>query len=149
MIHASLRAIGPIEGGAEGVLDALDMAVGLEGTLLMILGADIEFDWVNRLPEAERGPLLEGTPPFDPLQARAFPEVGYLAEAFRRRPDTMVTDNPSGRFGARGRRASELLADAPWDNYYGPGSPLGRLCRHGGRILRLGANPDSTTILQG
>ena len=41
MIHASLRAIGPLRDGPETLLDALDAAVGDDGTLLMILGAEI------------------------------------------------------------------------------------------------------------
>jgi aminoglycoside N3'-acetyltransferase len=147
MIHASLRAIGPLRDGPETLLDALDAAVGDDGTLLMILGAEIAHDFVNRLPEPERLTVLAGTPPFDPATAPIFHEVGYFAEVFRRREGTLVTDNPSGRFGARGRRAQELLADAPWHDYYGPGSPLDRLCRVGGRILRMGANPDTTTVL--
>jgi aminoglycoside N3'-acetyltransferase len=73
--------------------------------------------------------------------------VGYLAEAFRQLPRTQVADNPSGRFAARGRLAHDLLEDAPWHDYYGPGSPLDRLCRAGGRVLRLGASPDTTTVL--
>jgi aminoglycoside N3'-acetyltransferase len=147
MVHASLRAIGPVENGTDGVLDALEQAVGPRGTLLMILGAEIELDWVNRLPEAGRLSLLDNTEPFDPDTAPAFHEVGYLAEAFRRRPGTLVTDNPSGRFGARGRLARHLLANAPWHDYYGPGSPLDRLCETGGRILRMGASADTTTVL--
>jgi aminoglycoside N3'-acetyltransferase len=147
MIHVSLRAVGRLEGGADALLDALEQAVGNEGTLLMILGAEIEHDWVNRLPETERSPLLADAPPFDPATSPVFHEVGYFAEIFRRRPGTLVSDNPSGRFGARGRLAQELLADAPWNDYYGPGSPLDRFCRRGGRILRLGAGLDTTTVL--
>lgn len=147
MIHASLRRIGPVAGGATGVLDALDRAVGPEGTLLMILGALVDHEWVNQHPEAERAALLEAVAPYDPLAAPVLPEVGYLAEAFRLRPGTRVTDNPSGRFAARGRLAGAFLDDAPWDDYYGPDSPLERLCRAGGRVLRLGANPDTTTVL--
>jgi aminoglycoside N3'-acetyltransferase len=147
MVHASLRAIGPVENGADGILDALATAVGDQGTLLMILGAEIEHDWVNGLPEAERIPLLESAPPFDPNDTPAYREVGTLAEVFRRRSGTLVTDNPCGRFGARGYRARELLENAPWDDYYGPGSPLDRLCRIGGKILRLGADNDTTTAL--
>ena len=39
------------------------------------------------------------------------------------------------------------MADQPWHDYYGPGSPLEKLCRRGGRILRLGADPDTVTAL--
>jgi aminoglycoside N3'-acetyltransferase len=52
-----------------------------------------------------------------------------------------------GRFGARGRLAEWLLKDAPWHDYYGPGSPLDRLCQIGGLLLRLGAALDTTTVL--
>jgi hypothetical protein len=135
------------EGGADGVLDALHAAVGDDGTLLMILGCECAWDWVNERPEEERAALLAEAPPFDAVNAPVFHEVGFLAEAFRRRPGTLVTDNPSGRFGARGRRVQDLLADAPWHDYYGPGSPLDRLCRVDGRVLRLGASPDTTTVL--
>jgi aminoglycoside N3'-acetyltransferase len=147
MIHASLRAIGPLESGPAALLDALEAAVAPDGTLLMILGAEIAHDWVNRLPEAERLKLLTDAPPFDPYTAPVFHEVGYFAEVFRQRPGTLVTDNPSGRFGARGHLARDLLADAPSHDYYGPGSPLDRFCRIGGRVLRIGAGLDTTTVL--
>jgi aminoglycoside N3'-acetyltransferase len=147
MIHVSLRAVGPLEGGPDTLLNALESAVGPDGTLLMILGAEIEHDFVNRLPQAERADLLTDAPPFDPATAPVFHEVGYFAEIFRRRTGTLVTDNPSSRFGARGARAQQLLEDAPWHDYYGPGSPLDRFCRIGGRVLRLGADLDTTTVL--
>jgi aminoglycoside N3'-acetyltransferase len=147
MIHASLRAIGRLRGGPDSLLDALEQTVGGDGTLLMILGAEIAEDWVNRLPEPERLTALAEAAPFDPATAPVFHEVGHFAEIFRRRARTLVTDNPSGRFGARGRLAQDLLADAPWHDYYGPGSPLDRLCRFGGRVLRMGASLDTTTVL--
>ncbi len=152
MVHASLRKIGLSstacgEGGAVLLLDALDAAVGPEGTLLMVLGTDYPMDWVNQKPVAERGALLAGTAPFDYLAAAVLPEVGWLAEAFRQRRGTIVSDNPSGRFGARGRLAAALVENAPWHDYYGPGSPLDRLCARGGRILRLGARPETVTAL--
>ncbi|HWT13994.1 MAG TPA: AAC(3) family N-acetyltransferase [Allosphingosinicella sp.] len=152
MVHASLRRLGLSrslfgDGGAELLLRALDAAVGPGGTLLMVLGTEYPQDWVNQKPAAERAALLAGTEPFDYRSAPAIGEVGWLAEAFRRRRGTIVSDNPSGRFGARGARAEALLSDQPWHDYYGPGSPLHKLCDMGGLILRLGANEDTVTAL--
>jgi aminoglycoside N3'-acetyltransferase len=152
MLHASLRKIGlgrdaVGQGGAELLLDALEAAVGPGGTLMMVLGTDYPMDWVYDHPPAARAALLDGSPPLDHRSAPVLPEVGWLAEVFRRRPRTLVSDNPSGRFGARGARAAALLADQPWDDYYGPGSPLDKLCRWNGRILRLGADPETVTAL--
>lgn len=152
MVHASLRKLGLRHadfgpGGAETLLDALEEAVGPDGTLMMVLGTDYPMEWVNRRPEKQRAALLAASPAFGYLEAPAQPDVGALAEALRRRPGTIVSDNASGRFGARGRLAERLMADQPWHDYYGPGSPLEKLCRWGGRILRLAANPDTVTAL--
>jgi len=147
MVHASLRAIGPVVRGADGVLDAIESAVGPDGTVLMLLVPLIEHDWVNERPNDEREALLADVVPYDPAAAPAVSDVSYLAEVFRRRRGTRVTAHPSGRFGARGRRADELLRGQRWDDYYGPGSPLEQLCDVGGNVLRLGADPATTTVL--
>jgi aminoglycoside N3'-acetyltransferase len=129
MVHASLRAIGPVEGRAAGVVDSLDRAVGDEGTLLMVLGAE---------PDGE---------PFNCLTTPAEKDVGTLAEVFRTTPGTLVSDHPEGRFAARGRRAAEFVRDVPWDHYYGPGSPLERLMNADGQVLRLGADTNTVTLI--
>ncbi len=147
MVHASLRAVGPVDGGADGVVDALEAAVGPDGTLLMTLGARDDWAWVNERPEADRPHLLRDTEPFDCLLTPADPDVGILAEVFRTRPGTKVSDHPEGRFGASGRLADRLLEKVPWDDYYGPGSPLERFVHADGRVLRLGANLDTLTVL--
>ncbi|MEO8695263.1 MAG: AAC(3) family N-acetyltransferase [Acidimicrobiales bacterium] len=147
MVHASLRSIGPVDGGADGVVDALEAAVGAGGTLLMTLGARDDFGWVNDRPESERPALLRDTEPFDCLVAPADPDNGVLAEVFRTRARTKVNDHPEGRMGASGRLADQLLDDAPWDNYYGADSVLHRFVDAGGRVLRLGADLDTLTVL--
>lgn len=148
MVHASLRAIGPVEGRAAGVVRALEDAVGSTGTLLMNLGARDDYDWVSTRPESERPALLAQAPVFNALTTPADPDVGVLAEVFRKLPGTLVNDHLDARFGARGRLARELLAAAlPWDDYYGPGSVLERFAHAGGKVLRLGADPDTVTLL--
>jgi aminoglycoside N3'-acetyltransferase len=147
MVHASLRRLGPVEGGAGGVLDAIENALGPGGTVLMVLGAKDEWSWVNDRPESERAGLLADAAPFDALTTPADPDVGTLAEVFRTRPGTRVSDHPEGRFGAAGRLADHLTTDVPWDDYFGPGSPLERFLEADGRVLRLGADLDTVTLL--
>lgn len=128
MIHASLRRVGPVEGGAAGVIEALRAAIGPEGTLLMVLSAveDRPFD-------ALRSPVDVG-------------DMGVLAEVFRTYPGVSVNDHPADRFAALGPAALELLEPTPLHDYHGPGSVLERLTARGGKVLRLGANPDTVTL---
>lgn len=147
MVHASLRSVGPVEGRAEGVIDALIETVGAGGTLLMLLSALDDWDWVNDRPEEERIALLADAEPFDALRTPAWPEIGVLAEVFRTRPGTLVGDHPEGRFAATGRLAERFTSDVPWDDYYGPGSPLHSLVEGKGKVLRLGADPNTVTLL--
>lgn len=128
MTHASMRQVGLLEHGAAGLIEAQRAVVGPEGTLLMILGAD----------QSE---------PFDPLSTPVdIADMGVLAEVFRTFPGVCVSDHPADRFGAIGGRAAELLEPMPLHDYHGPGSPLERFTRLGGRVLRLGANPDTVTL---
>jgi aminoglycoside N3'-acetyltransferase len=60
MVHASLRAIGPVDGGASGVIEAVRAALGPDGTMLMIIAANAG--------EA-----------FDRLSTPADPDIGVLA----------------------------------------------------------------------
>jgi aminoglycoside N3'-acetyltransferase len=147
MVHASLRAVGPVEGGPVTVLAALEEAVGEGGTLLMVLGAACVPEWSHDPTAAEVAAALASASPFAAHRTPADPEVGYLAEHFRRSAGTRVSDHPLGRFGARGARAARLLDRVPWDDYYGPGSPLDRFREEGGRVLRLGADRNTVTLL--
>jgi len=129
MVHASLRAVGPVEGRAAGVIEALEETVGPDGTLLMVMGA------------------REDGRPFDCLTTPAEEDLGVLAEVFRTTPGTVVSDHPEGRFAARGRLADDFVCEVPWHDYYGPGSPLERLVNADGVVLRLGADTNSVTLI--
>lgn len=147
MVHASLRKVGPVAGRADGLIDAIRVAIGEEGTMLMVLGAQDEHAWVNDRAEAGRAELLAEAVPFEAMTTPAAPDVGMLAEVFRQRPETVVSDHPEGRFAAAGPLAHTLLDDVPWDDYFGPGSPLEQLVDRGGVILRLGADLNTLTAL--
>jgi aminoglycoside N3'-acetyltransferase len=127
MVHASLRNVGPIVGGADALLDCLLETLGPNGTLLMVLGADAEES-------------------FDPLTTEAEEDMGVLAEIFRQRNGTKVNDHAAARYGAYGPRATELLEPIPLHDYHGPGSVLEKFTEMGGAVLRLGANIDTVTL---
>lgn len=127
MVHASLRRLGAVVGGASGVIEAIRLALGPRGTLLMVIAAD-------------------DAAPFDPVLTPADPEMGALAEAFRRHPGVEVNDHPACRFAAWGPAARALLEPQPLHDYYGAGSPLERLSASGGAVLRLGADADTVTL---
>jgi aminoglycoside N3'-acetyltransferase len=131
LVHASLRRLGPVDGGAQAVIDALLAAIGEHGTLVFVLGAEL-------------GP--DNAAPFDCLTTPAEASVGMLAEIARRDPRCRVNDHPGGRFGAIGPQAQWLLEPTPLHDYLGPGSLLDRFTAAGGHMLRLGADTDSVTL---
>jgi aminoglycoside N3'-acetyltransferase len=128
MVHASMRKVGSVEGGALGLIDALRSAVSRDGTLLMVLSA-------------------ADTEPFDALRSPVdINDMGVLAEVFRTYSGVSVNDHPADRFAAIGPAARHLLEPTPLHDYHGPGSVLERLTLEGGKVLRLGANLDTVTL---
>jgi aminoglycoside 3-N-acetyltransferase len=148
MLHASIRAVGPVAGGPDEIHLALTDAVGPTGTLLMYAGCPEYVDEVGRghLSRDFERELLEKLPAFDPATARASRDNGALVELFRSWPGTQYNRHPT-RFVARGAAAAELLADGPWDYAYGHGSVLERFLELDGQILLLGSDHDNVTFL--
>ena len=73
MLHASVRAVGPIIGGPDEIHLAVEDAVGSAGTVMMFVGCQDGFDDVGRgvlSPELEAA-ILAHQPPFDFQHARA------------------------------------------------------------------------------
>ncbi|MCG8557992.1 MAG: AAC(3) family N-acetyltransferase [Proteobacteria bacterium] len=124
MVHASMRRVGM---RAEVLLDAIEAAVGPDGHIMMLVCA----------PEGR---------PFDPAVSPAWAELGVLGEVFRTRSGVVLNEHPVARMGVWGKRATALVLSPPLDDYYGPGSPLERLVRDGGKVLRLGADSDTVTL---
>jgi aminoglycoside 3-N-acetyltransferase len=147
MVHASIKAIGRLAGGPDIVHRAVMAAVGPEGTMLMVVGWADDLYGIADLPAAEQALFLAALPPYDPLTSRADRETGLLAECFRSWPGVRRSRSPTGSFAACGRQAEWLLAGQTLDHYFGPESPLDRLCRAGGRVLLLGSQPENVTLL--
>lgn len=148
MVHASVRAVGEVAGGPDLIHLALEDAVTADGTLMMYASCPRYYDEVGRghlSPDQERE-LVEKLPVFDPLTARADRANGALVELLRTYPGSMVNPHVA-RFVAWGKQASYLLSEQPWNYPFGHGSALERFVRLDGKILLLGCDHDTVTLL--
>ena len=152
MVHASMRAVGPLLGGPNAIIHALLDVVGRDGTIAAYV------DWENAAQGylsgssvGSRGSLppelLEQLPPFDPASARACRAHGVFAEFLRTWGGARRSGNLGASVAAVGGRAEWLCADHPLSYGYGPGSPFAKLVEAGGRVLLLGSDPGNVTLL--
>ncbi len=148
MVHASVRAVGPVFGGPDEIHLAVEEAVSPGGTVMMVVGCPNVTDDVGRgiyTPE-EEARILAHQPVFDPTTARANRDVGTLAEFFRSWPGTVCSDS-SARVAARGARAGWLTHEHPLDYPFGKGTPYEKLVEARGKLLLLGSDHDEVTLM--
>lgn len=126
MVHSSFRSLGPVEGGADTIIDALMEAVGSEGTVLFptfnFHAWTEEHYWdINETPS----------------------EMGALTEVARKRPRAVRTPHPIYSFAALGARAEEFAScDDP--EALGDGSVFGLFHRLDGLIVSIGLDYNSS-----
>jgi len=149
MVHASLRAVGPVVGGPDVVHQAVVDAVSPGGAMMMYVGSPPGYDDVGRghLTAEEEALLLDELPTFSADHTRANREHGALAEFFRSFPGTRCSANVGARMAAHGDRAAWLVAEHPMNYGYGESSPMAKLVADGGRVLLLGSSHDEVTLL--
>ena len=137
MVHASVRSVGPLDGGVETLVRALLDAVGQSGTLVAYV------DWDFGIA----GATSTGAPVFDKRTSRAAREYGILPETIRTWPGSIRSDNPDAGIAAVGKRAEWLCAGHPLSYGYGEESPFAKLVAAGAKVLVIGAPLDTMTIL--
>lgn len=124
--RASLRAIGPVAGGADALLEALLGAVGPEGTLIGL--AFVRSFPLPLRPEHAAVVVDQRTPSY----------AGALANAMVRHPRARRSRHPIQKYVAIGPLASELV-----DNHTaqsGAYDVLRSAAGFGGRHLKLGSD---------
>lgn len=128
LVHASFRAVGPIEGGPSGLIEALRDALGPGGTLTMP-------SWTG-----------EDDEPFDPETTPASPDLGIVADKFWRLPGTRRSRHAFA-FAASGPAATQITSDPLPLPPHIPESPAGRVHDLNGQVLLLGVGHDANTTL--
>jgi len=149
MVHASVRSVGKVVGGPDEIHLGVEEAVSPGGTVMMLAGCPDGYDDVGRghLSAAEEAEIFASLPAFDPHAMRAARDNGTLAEFFRSWPGTIPSNHVCARIAARGARAQWLVADHAWNYGFGRGTPFEKLVAAHGKVLVLGADHDTATIL--
>jgi aminoglycoside 3-N-acetyltransferase len=147
MIHTRLSALGWVVGGSGTVVHALLDALGPEGTLMAYAGWEDDSYDLDDLPPVWRAAYEADLPPFDPATSEATRDNGRLPERIRTWPGAHRSRQPEASVVALGARAAWLTAEHPWDDPYGPGSPLAKLVEADGQVLMLGAPLETITLL--
>jgi aminoglycoside 3-N-acetyltransferase II len=147
MVHASLKAIGPVEGGAETVVAALRSAVGPSGTVMGYASWD-----KSPYEETLNGARLDDEarrswPPFDPATAGTHRGFGLLNQFLVQAPGARRSAHPDASMVAVGPLAETLTQPHELGHALGEGSPVERFVRLGGKVLLLGAPLNSVTAL--
>ena len=127
LVHTSFSNVKPVESGPEGLIGALQTALGAEGTLVM---PSMSYDDDH---------------PFD-KRTSPCPEMGVVADTFWRLPEVLRSDN-NHAFAAAGSLAGTIVAPHPIDAPHGINSPVGRVSELDGQILLLGVGHDSNTTI--
>jgi aminoglycoside 3-N-acetyltransferase len=132
MFHSSLKSMGYVTGGPNAVIDGFLAAVGPEGTVV------VPTLWWN------------GTQDLGEWDCETSPSYpGLITETFRRRPDSVRSNNPTHSVSAIGKRARELTAHhGEWglrpclygDTAFAEASPWERLYRWNAHYCFLGVD---------
>lgn len=128
LVHTSFRSVKPVQGGPQGLIEALREAVGPTGTLVMPSWGD------------------DDDAPFDPVSTPASEDLGIVADTFWRGPGVIRSDHPFA-FAAAGPQAHRITADPLPLPPHIAASPVGRVHERDGQVLLLGVGHDANTTI--
>ena len=130
IVHSSMRHLGPVEGGADTVIDAILEVIGPGGNLMLPT-----FNYVSPLP----------SPYFDPGETPG--RTGILPETGRKRPGAVRSLHPTHSVAVIGPDAGRLTAGHLSQRVFGVGSPVDLLAQGGGKVLLLGVGQTSNSTI--
>jgi aminoglycoside 3-N-acetyltransferase len=151
LLHSSYRSLGYVVGGPQAVIEALLLALGGDGTLVVPTHTSDNSDpryWTNPpVPRHWWEAIRHASPGFDPARTPAGQYMGRLSELVRSWPGARRSSHPQVSFAAVGARAAEVTDEHLLEDGLGERSPLGAVYRLDGHVLLLGCGHDANTSL--
>jgi aminoglycoside 3-N-acetyltransferase len=151
LIHCSLRRIGPVDGGAATLLNALTDVLGPAATLVVptqttlnSLSSPAFVAATSGLDAAGRARFIAAMPGFDPATTPSI-GMGVFAEYLRTRPAAVRSDHPQVSFAALGPGARACTSVHDLNCHLGDRSPLGWLYEANADIVLLGVGYSACT----
>ena len=151
LLHASLRSLGRVEGGAPAVIEACLDVLGPSGTLVVpamtMENSDTSREFERRvrgLNRLQRYRYRRAMPAFDP-QATSAAAMGVIAERVRTAPGAVRSIHPQASFAAIGAKANDFMNRHSPECHFGRESPLGALYDDDAMIVLLGVGYDVCT----
>jgi aminoglycoside 3-N-acetyltransferase len=150
LVHASLRSIGWVEGGARAVISALRQVVGGSGNVVTPTGTE-ENSLTSRRHRARIAAMTPDQaqryrremPPFDKDTTPS--GMGMISEALRTARGAVRSAHPQSSFSAIGPDAGHLMADHQLECHLGEYSPLAKLYKMDARVLMIGVGYQACT----
>ena len=145
LVHSSLRKIGPIQGGGNGLLEGIQIAIGSSGAVMVVSfcfdSMDPACHWNPPKPEDLEAKRREIAPlsvaaPIDPCLGM-FPRIVWRTPGAAR--------SPCLSFVALGNRAEELVTNQDMGRIYGPNGAFGGLSSVNGWVLYAGVGFEAAT----
>lgn len=130
LIHSSMRTLGRVAGGAQAVLGALLDLLGSTGNLVLPT-----FNYSRPLPSPWYDPLLT------PARTGMIPEVG------RQLPGAVRSLSPTHSIAVIGPKRMSITSDHLQVRTFGPGSPIDRVARDGGKVLLFGVDHTANSAI--
>ena len=133
LVHSSLKSIGPVEGGADTVLDALSDY--MQDGLLVFPTHTWEF-------------IKADNPKFYVADSPSC--IGILPELFRKRENVIRSLHPTHSVAALGKDSAEFVAGGElFDTPCARGSAWGKLLDHKATIMLVGVDLRRNTFIHG
>lgn len=131
-LHSSLSSLGPVDGGADTVIDAILDALGPDGTLV-----------VPTFTYCFKGYPAGGV--FDHQHSPS--QTGLITETLRRRREAVRSFHPTHSAAAIGPLAAEITRDHLEATPLGQNGPFHRVALHDGWILLVGCRQNSSSFI--